>query len=651
MNILHLSDIHFGREDDISLAYERFENRERILDELISTVQNSRLPKPQHIIVTGDIAWKGKKQEFDRAICWFRKLLSSLHLQGGDISFCVGNHDINRNYAVKEDDSFFCGKDKESIKKIDALFQYERFSDFEAPQVNYDKFCCALGVEPFMYPLSGGQYGFSYGVGYKDIKVGCESIRIVAFNTSMLSYSKEIQSDKMWIGQTQLQQLEKIGILKKQTNSNMPYTIALFHHAERYLHPNEIYEYDGRIATFQRIMEDVDLLLCGHTEGGKPSLRKHIGGGKILTGGATYYNDDHPNSFSFFFAAKDSETYAPYIYKNRWQPYEEKERNVIEPHPEHKKPDFVFQNNGRMVIRIGDAVKTIPIPRLYFLRTNDSRIFHITNEYDPARNTNFVGNISSGGKDVISYRIPEHWIKSVEAQYETEQVKYFIQENLKDNVDASFSFETDDGIVFLTKLSDSTASAKKDIINYLGRLVNIERHFDVGFICPEVINVEEPILQLLEDFVDHGYSGYKILPEIVTINLVNKGQLQELYQYILSESTFCFFYDNVHLTIELHDTQIDLGKVQIESPGYFVRDLDDLRYKLDTFMEGDIRSIEFACINNSTAIISLKNITEGQEQILKTEITLTGTGGFALKLPCYDTQIELCISDKSSSEI
>ena len=98
MNLFHLSVIHFGRDKDPRLEKEDFTNKDKILDELIQTMKTiSPENKPDHVLVTGDIAWKGKKQEFDEALVWFRRLLEILDLSGKDISFCVGNHDINRD--------------------------------------------------------------------------------------------------------------------------------------------------------------------------------------------------------------------------------------------------------------------------------------------------------------------------------------------------------------------------------------------------------------------------------------------------------------------------------------------------------------------------------------------------------------------------
>lgn len=101
-------------------------------------------------------------------------------------------------------------------------------------------------MEPYKYPYNG-RWEYSYSIGYKDVKFPSRSvIRVTAFNTALLSAVSQYPDDRMWIGQRQVKDLIHYGIIPDE---NIKYTIALFHHAERFLHPNEISEYNGRVAT------------------------------------------------------------------------------------------------------------------------------------------------------------------------------------------------------------------------------------------------------------------------------------------------------------------------------------------------------------------------------------------------------------------
>lgn len=67
MNILHLSDIHFGRDYARTNLIEPFEKRKNILNELLECIGIMRKnERPNHIVVTGDIAWWGKRMNIKR---------------------------------------------------------------------------------------------------------------------------------------------------------------------------------------------------------------------------------------------------------------------------------------------------------------------------------------------------------------------------------------------------------------------------------------------------------------------------------------------------------------------------------------------------------------------------------------------------------
>ena len=137
MNILFLSDIHFGRE---LIAWGNFEKRAEIQEQLIHTV--ATLPenmKPDYIVVTGDIAWTGAEEEYEMAYDWFSQLLSATGLTGEKITFCAGNHDVNRKVAVriplsslKNDDGIDLGEVDELYKrKQDSNERLKGFSNYE----------------------------------------------------------------------------------------------------------------------------------------------------------------------------------------------------------------------------------------------------------------------------------------------------------------------------------------------------------------------------------------------------------------------------------------------------------------------------------------------------------------------------------------
>lgn len=64
-----------------------------------------------------------------------------------------------------------------------------------------------------------------------------KTIRLLSMNTALLMTQKNIPDDKMWLGREQIKSLMTYDILP--ASKDIWYTIALFHHSDRFLHPNE----------------------------------------------------------------------------------------------------------------------------------------------------------------------------------------------------------------------------------------------------------------------------------------------------------------------------------------------------------------------------------------------------------------------------
>jgi len=91
--ILHISDLH------INDAKEDKFDRSVVLEPLIKRVkedQDKNNFHPEIIVVTGDIAFKGIKAEYDLAKVFFDDLLAALDLENNRLFVVPGNHDVNR---------------------------------------------------------------------------------------------------------------------------------------------------------------------------------------------------------------------------------------------------------------------------------------------------------------------------------------------------------------------------------------------------------------------------------------------------------------------------------------------------------------------------------------------------------------------------
>lgn len=88
--ILHISDLHINTEENF--------DRSVVLDPLIKRVEEDLINglRPEIVIVTGDIACKGIKPEYEEAKKFFDDLLSKLKLSNDRLFIVPGNHDVYR---------------------------------------------------------------------------------------------------------------------------------------------------------------------------------------------------------------------------------------------------------------------------------------------------------------------------------------------------------------------------------------------------------------------------------------------------------------------------------------------------------------------------------------------------------------------------
>ena len=617
MNILHLSDIHFGRNYPEYGEKDVFDKKEKILDELISCIANIEdSDKPEHIVVTGDIAWRGKKKDFDEAYEWFTKLLLATGLHGKDITFCVGNHDVNRSYTCSNRDL----EDKE-IEKIDNIYSYENVHEMEPPIYEYDKFCEKIGMVPFMYPLNGNME-YSYSLGYKDVKFPSGStIRIFAFNTALISCLPNINADRMWIGQKQILELMKYGIMPLKKDDSSCYTLALFHHAERFLHPNEICEYDGRIATLPLLKDAVDLILCGHTEtGGRPVLQEQKGGGKLLTGGAAYYSDKHPNAFSMIYVSDNEKEMhlAPYTFDGSWKKYEYKtNKKTIESIV--SLPELGdLKEECQLVIKNSKQEYTLPLKKIsVFQEDKDGKqIIHLDNRKEVLRDLNIDCSApTQGGTAKINITLARRMEFNIESLLKREECFEHMADLYKDKEKTEMFVKNNSGDVILygNKLNGDF-DVDRDGVELLRKIVKVEEYFGVKFHNPyELYEKDMERVNILLQLIDDGYTTKLKLAKKTTVNLSNVDMM-DIWSKEISKANNFFIQYNKEFFCEIFGNIFSIGDIVILAGPYHM-DKEDFEYKRKTFKEGDIRKGIMNADNNFSTYF-IKNPQKLKEKVL-----------------------------------
>jgi predicted phosphodiesterase len=91
---IHLSDIHFGQEKGADL-YIHEDVRECLINDAHTVVKSYAGGKAMGVIVTGDIAYAGKREEYHQAAGWLDRLTETIGCENTEVLLVPGNHDID----------------------------------------------------------------------------------------------------------------------------------------------------------------------------------------------------------------------------------------------------------------------------------------------------------------------------------------------------------------------------------------------------------------------------------------------------------------------------------------------------------------------------------------------------------------------------
>ncbi|MCP4267799.1 MAG: SUMF1/EgtB/PvdO family nonheme iron enzyme [Candidatus Brocadiaceae bacterium] len=89
--LLHISDLHI----EVSEGFDRSLVLDPLIDQIRRDIQNGF--RPELLIVTGDIAKRGLREEYEAAKEFFDELLACLDLSRENLFVVPGNHDVNRS--------------------------------------------------------------------------------------------------------------------------------------------------------------------------------------------------------------------------------------------------------------------------------------------------------------------------------------------------------------------------------------------------------------------------------------------------------------------------------------------------------------------------------------------------------------------------
>lgn len=134
--VLHISDLHFGIENDKTEQTKYIRPRQReMLSDLIETlkdlVKEDPKWKPDVVAISGDIAWSGKPEEYQLYHREFATpIASTFNIKTDHIITCPGNHDIIRDRVKGLSRHPVGGKDAD-VSELDNQQVIDQASHFE----------------------------------------------------------------------------------------------------------------------------------------------------------------------------------------------------------------------------------------------------------------------------------------------------------------------------------------------------------------------------------------------------------------------------------------------------------------------------------------------------------------------------------------
>ncbi len=147
---VHVSDIHFGQERD-ERVHIHSDVKEQLIADAADVVSNLPGGVAHGILVTGDVAFSGVKEQYVSAGIWLDSLAKGIGCPIHSIQMIPGNHDVDRNKSSLSATHLLDVIRKGGASEYERVMQNDidrasLFARFE----DYGRFCegydCALDV-------------------------------------------------------------------------------------------------------------------------------------------------------------------------------------------------------------------------------------------------------------------------------------------------------------------------------------------------------------------------------------------------------------------------------------------------------------------------------------------------------------------------
>jgi len=191
---IHLSDIHFGQEKGGQIVIND-DVKERLIDDVSRVMTTMPDGRASGIIVSGDIAYAGKKEDYILAGAWLDRIAAAAKCKKTDIQVVPGNHDIDRSQIIDPIEVMLQKIVDEGESVLDGYLEsklaremlYARFRYYQPFAEGYDS------------PLD--KEGGLAGDCTVDLAPG-RTLRFIGFNTALICSKNDLEG-KLMLGARQ----------------------------------------------------------------------------------------------------------------------------------------------------------------------------------------------------------------------------------------------------------------------------------------------------------------------------------------------------------------------------------------------------------------------------------------------------------------
>ncbi len=341
ITILHLSDIHFRRKKDDQNKNFRLDVQQKLI-QAVKAHLKEHVP-PDVVAITGDIAFSGKKPEYDEA-CKFFDELNDILPKGTPILAVPGNHDVDRGQV----------NDLFSLQRIVNEGNTDKFLQ---SQKNIQTFISVkfTAYRVFMDQLNPGLYSNDDYFWVKNLKE--KNVSFLGLNSA---WASEGDSDRFNIA---LGYPQVMAALEKA--KDIPNRVVLMHHPPI----NWLKDMESGKARLE-LFKQCQLLLHGHNHADNALVYQDPADACICLGANASYTNDKHGFIGFQWVKVEFTGKARGVKTTVW-PYilEERQNEIIPDYNRWRtqkgKPCFVLSTGESPIIEEPGSKPVLKIPADY----------------------------------------------------------------------------------------------------------------------------------------------------------------------------------------------------------------------------------------------------------------------------------------------